>query len=69
MRTSSVVFLVVVCGIVTLAAVWAFELSWERVALLAPVLIVGGAAVAGLMLVWARAFRESVVRGRGGPEV
>jgi hypothetical protein len=65
-RTSSVVFLVVVCAVVTLAAVWAFELSWARVALLAPVLVVGGAAIAGLMLVWARAFRESL-RG-GGPE-
>jgi hypothetical protein len=51
---------------VTLAAVWAFELSWERVALLAPVLIVGGAAIAGLTLVWTRALIESL-RG-GGPE-
>ena len=65
MRTGSIVFLVLVCTVVTLAAVWAFELSWERVALLAPVLIVGGAAIAGLMLVWTRAFLESVRRGRG----
>ena len=55
-----------VCAAVTLAAVWAFRLSWERVILLAPVLIVGGAAIAGLALVWTRAFRESL-RG-GGPE-
>jgi hypothetical protein len=65
-RTSSVVFLVLVCAAVTVAAVLIYDLSWERVALLAPVLIVGGAAIAGLMLVWARAFRESM-RG-GGPE-
>jgi hypothetical protein len=65
MRTGSIVFLVLVCTAVTLGAVWAFELSWERVALLAPVLIVGGAAIAGLMLVWTRAFIESVRGGRG----
>ena len=63
MRTWTVAFLVAVCTVVTLAAVWAFELSWERVFLLAPVLVVGGAAIAGLALVWTRAFIESV---RGG---
>ena len=66
MRAGPIAFLVLVCTAVTLAAVWAFELSWERVFLLAPVLIVGGAAIAGLALVWTRAFRESL-RG-GGPE-
>ena len=64
MNAGTVAFLVFVCTVVTLGAVWAFELSWERVALLAPVLIVGGAAIAGLMLVWTRAFIESM-RGRG----
>jgi hypothetical protein len=64
-RAGPVAFLVLVCAAVTLAAVWAFKLSWERAALLAPVLIVGGAAIAGLALVWARAFLENV-RGRGG---
>jgi hypothetical protein len=66
-RTWSVAFLVLVCTVVTLAAVWAFELSWERVFLLAPVLLVGGAAIAGLALVWTRALFESL-RG-GGPDV
>jgi hypothetical protein len=65
-RRGPVAFLVFVCAAVTVAAVWAFELSLERVLLLAPVLIVGGAAIAGLALVWARALRESL-RG-GGPE-
>jgi hypothetical protein len=65
-RTWTVAFPVLVCAAVTVAAVWAFELSWERAFLLAPVLIVGGAAIAGLALVWSRAFRESL-RG-GGPE-
>ncbi len=66
MGRGPVVFLVLVCAAVTVAAIWAFELSLERVLLLAPVLIVGGAAIAGLLLVWTRAFRESL-RG-GGPE-
>ena len=66
MRRGPLVFLVVVCAAVTVAAIWAFELSLERTLLLAPVLIVGGAAIAGLALVWTRAFRESL-RG-GGPE-
>ena len=65
MRTSSVAFLILVCTAVTLAAVWAFELSWERVLLLAPVLIVGGAAIAGLTLVWTRAFLDSVRGSKG----
>ena len=66
MRPGPIAFLVAVCTAVTLAAVWAFELSWERVFLLAPVLVVGGAAIAGLALVWTRAFVTSM-RG-GGPE-
>ena len=66
MRPGPVAFLVVVCVAVTVGAIWAFELSLERVLLLAPVLVVGGAAIAGLALVWTRAFFESL-RG-GGPE-
>jgi hypothetical protein len=66
MRAGPVAFLVLVCTAVTLAAIWAFELSFERVLLLAPVLVVGGAAIAGLALVWARAFVDSV-RGGGRP--
>jgi hypothetical protein len=64
-RAGPVAFLVLVCAAVTLAAVWVFELSWARVALLAPVLVVGGAAIAGLTLVWTRAFLETVRGGRG----
>jgi hypothetical protein len=65
-RPGPVAFLVLVCAVVTAAAVWAFELSLERVVLLAPVLVVGGAAIAGLLLVWTRAFLESV-RGSRQP--
>jgi hypothetical protein len=64
MRPGPVAFLVLVCTVVTLAAVWAFELSLERALLLAPVLVVGGAAIAGLALVWTRAFFDTV-RGSG----
>jgi hypothetical protein len=42
---------------------WLFDLSVERAALLAPVLVVGVAAVAGLLVLWGRVgweqYRES----------
>jgi hypothetical protein len=59
-RLRLVVFLVVVCAVVALLTTWLLELSLERLILLAPVIVVGGAAIAGLALVWARAFAESV---------
>src|SRR5437660_12868366 len=46
-----------------LAAAWIFELPLERAALLAPVIVVGFAALAGLVVLWGRVgyeqFRES----------
>ena len=46
-----------------LLAAWAFELPLERAALLAPVLVVGVAAIAGLFVLWGRVaweqYRES----------
>jgi hypothetical protein len=46
-----------------LGASWLFDLSLERAALLAPVLVVGVAAVAGLFVLWGRVgweqYRES----------
>jgi len=42
---------------------WLFELSLDRVLLLAPVIVFGTAAVLGLILLWARALWENV-RGR-----
>ena len=46
-----------------LLAVWLTDLSFERAALLAPVLVVGVAAAAGLLVLWGRIglahFRES----------
>jgi hypothetical protein len=50
-------------GAVVLLVVWLTDLSFERAALLAPVLVVGVAAVAGLFVLWGRIgyqhFRES----------
>jgi hypothetical protein len=50
-------------GAVVLLVVWLTDLSFERAALLAPVLVVGVAAVAGLLVLWGRVgyqhFRES----------
>jgi hypothetical protein len=50
-------------GALVLLVVWLTDLSFERAALLAPVLVVGVAAVAGLAVLWGRVgyqhFRES----------
>ena len=52
-----------VVGVLVLLAVWLTDLSFERAALLAPVLVVGVAAAAGLLVLWGRVgyqhFRES----------
>jgi len=46
-----------------LGASWLFDLSLERAALLAPVFVVGAAAIAGLFVLWGRVaweqYRES----------
>jgi len=50
-------------GALVLLAVWLTDLSFERAALLAPVLVVGVAAAAGLLVLWGRVgwahFRDS----------
>jgi hypothetical protein len=42
---------------------WLFELSFEHVLLLAPVIVFGTGVVIGLVLLWVKAFLENV-RGR-----
>jgi hypothetical protein len=50
-------------ALVALAA-WLLELSLERAVLLAPVLVVGAAAVAGLAILWTRVALQSLRRHR-----
>jgi hypothetical protein len=50
------------CVLAAFGVAWLFELSTERVLLLAPVIVLGTAAVVGLVLLWTRAAWESVRR-------
>jgi hypothetical protein len=47
-----------------LVTVWVTDLSFERAILLAPVLVIGLAAVAGLFVFWSRVGWESLRRTR-----
>jgi hypothetical protein len=51
-------------GGVVLAVAWAFELPADRVAVLAPVLVVIAAAVGGLAIFWLRAAADSLRESR-----
>jgi hypothetical protein len=50
------------CVLTALGVAWLFELSTENVLALAPVIVVGTAAVVGLVLLWVKAARESLRR-------
>lgn len=45
-------------------AVWATDLSFQRAALLAPVLVIGLGAVTGLVIFWGRIGFDSLRRSR-----
>jgi uncharacterized membrane protein len=45
-------------------AVWATDLSFQRAAVLAPVLVLGVGAVAGLLVFWGRVGWDSLQRSR-----
>jgi hypothetical protein len=47
-----------------LVTVWVSDLSFERAVLLAPVLVIGLAAVAGLVVFWGRVGWDSLRRAR-----
>jgi hypothetical protein len=58
----------VASGLVTTAlvllVVWAFEMSLERAAVLAPVIVVAFGAAAGVVVLWAKVGWESLRRRR-----
>jgi uncharacterized membrane protein len=45
-------------------AVWITDLSFQRAALLAPVLVIGVAAIAGMVVFWGRVGWDSLRRSR-----
>jgi hypothetical protein len=50
----------VLVTVLVLVTVWVSELSFERAILLAPVLVIGLAAVAGLIVFWGRVGLDSL---------
>jgi hypothetical protein len=52
------------CVLSAFLTAWLFELSTERVLLLAPVIVFGTGAIVGLILLWTRAAIESLRRPR-----
>ena len=49
--------------VLVLVTVWLTDLSFERAVLLAPVLVIGLAAVAGLVVFWGRVLVDSFRSG------
>jgi hypothetical protein len=54
----------VVTTALVLLVVWAFEMSLERAAVLAPVIVVAFGAAAGVVVLWAKVGWESLRRRR-----
>ena len=54
----------VVAALVVLG-VWLLDLSFERAAILAPVLVISAGATAFLVVLWAKVIYESARRSRG----
>jgi hypothetical protein len=50
--------------VVVLVTVWVSDLTFQRAVLLAPVLVIGLAAVAGLVVFWGRVGLDSLRRAR-----
>ena len=56
-----------ICVGAALLVAWLFELSTEHVLVLAPVIVLGAAAVVGLLVLWAAAARDSLRSVRRRP--
>jgi nitrate reductase gamma subunit len=56
-----------ICVATAFGVAWLFELSTEHVLALAPVIVVGTAAVVGLVLLWIRAAWDTL-HGPNGPK-
>jgi hypothetical protein len=50
--------------VLVVVAVWVTDLSFQRAALLAPVLVIGVGALAGLIVFWGRIGWDSIRRSR-----
>ncbi|HEU5405250.1 MAG TPA: hypothetical protein VFU52_04140 [Gaiellaceae bacterium] len=59
-------YLAALAGVLGLVALTAFMLSWpfEKAVLLAPVIVVGGAAAVGLVLLWGKVALNSLRESR-----
>jgi uncharacterized membrane-anchored protein len=68
MSTRAAAFSGLVVGGLVLAVAWLFELPADRVAVLAPVVVVIAAVVAGLAIFWFRAAADSL-RGSRRPRL
>jgi hypothetical protein len=64
MSTKAVVVSSLVTTALVLLVVWAFELSLDRAAVLAPVIVVAFGAAAGVIVLWAKVGWESLRRRR-----
>jgi hypothetical protein len=60
--TTRYVAAAVVVTAIVVVAVWVTDLSFQRAILLAPVLVIGVAAAAGLLVFWGRVGWESLQR-------
>jgi hypothetical protein len=52
----------VVCVALILATAWLFELSLERAAVLAPLLVVTAGTIVGLIVLWTRIALDPLIR-------
>jgi hypothetical protein len=64
MSTKAVLVSTVVTTALVLLVVWAFELSLDRAAVLAPVIVVAFGAAAGVVVLWVKVGWESLKRRR-----